>query len=452
MNENYRGKRVTVMGLGRFGGGVGVTRWLCAQGAHVVVTDRAPAERLHESLDAIADCGADTRLGRHEARDFCDADLIVASPAVPDSEQHLQAARAAGVPITSEISLFLERCRGRIVAVTGSVGKSTVTAMIGHVLERTYAHGVWVGGNLGRSLLSDLPKIDARDVVVLELSSFQLHRAQRVRWQPSVAVLTNIVPNHLDWHGDMDAYVSAKLNVFTHQDSDRDAIVLHAGALRHALVRELAGKYARRWTYSENEGRPLARLADGNTVEWRPKLSVPGAHNVENAAAAFAVAGAIGIDAESATASLASFAGLPHRLQAVGEYDGLTYYNDSKSTAPDAAITAMRAVSSPLLMILGGYDKGLDMTPAALHAAKRARYSACIGQTGRALAEMIRSAGGDAEYCGTLPEAVRACRSRACAGDAVVLSPACASWDQFVDYRARGDEFVRLARRDAPGP
>jgi len=186
---------------------------------------------------------------------------------------------------------------------------------------------------------------------------------------------------------------------------------------------------------------------DDRRLRWDGlQLGVPGRHNRENAAAALTVAHALGVPDEVGVAALATFEALPHRLQKVAERDRVTYYDDSKSTTPEAALTALRAIEAPLLVILGGYDKGSDLTPVAREAARRAKFAACIGKTGPGLVAAIRAAGGQAELCADLTAAVAACRQRAQAGDAVLLSPACASWDQFVDYRARGTQFAELAR------
>jgi UDP-N-acetylmuramoylalanine--D-glutamate ligase len=461
MIHNFSGKRVTVMGLGGFGGGVGVTRWLARAGAKVVVTDKAPAERLAVSLEQIGDLGLTLHLGGHEPHDFRDADLVVVNPAVPETSEFLQMAREAGVPVTTEINLFVERCPARCVGVTGSVGKSTVTAMIGRVLEeatkpRSHAATqgrVWVGGNIGKSLLDGLPDISPDDIVVLELSSFQLERTPLVRWSPQVAVLTNITPNHLDWHGSFEAYVAAKLNLVRFQKPGRDVLVMQDVTELRSRLAPLAGERAGVWRYGLEGDVPGAASENGDArLAWPDlKLAVPGRHNRENAAAALTVGHALGVPREVALAALASFEALPHRLQKVAERDGITYYDDSKSTTPQAALTALRAIEAPLLVILGGYDKGSDLRPVAQEAARRARFAACIGKTGPGLAQAIGEAGGETRVFPDLHAAVSACRERARPGDVVLLSPACASWDQFVDYRARGELFARLARGEA-GP
>ena len=450
MIQDFKGKRITVMGLGRFGGGVGVTRWLAQNGAKVLATDKAAPGKLQPALEQIADLDIELRLGEHREGDFRDTDLVVVSPAVPESNKYLQAARDAGVEITTEINLFVERCPARCVGVTGSVGKSTITAMIGHVLDRTLTdRRVWVGGNVGVSLLDNLAEMKPEDLVVLELSSFQLARMPAVRWSPHVAVITNISPNHLDWHGNLAAYIAAKLEIVRFQDPRRDAIVIGDHENLRAELQRVRGNITDVWRYGLDGNVPTA-IRDDQRIRWENvQLAIPGRHNRENAAAALTVARVLGVGSEHARAALARFAGLEHRRRRVAVRAGVTYYNDSKSTTPEAAITAMNAIDAPLLIILGGYDKGSDLTPAARVAARRAGFAACIGKTGPVFVEAIRNAGGQAELFADLRAAVAACRERARPGDAVLLSPACASWDMFPDYRVRGDEFARLATADA---
>lgn len=455
MIHDWAGKRVTVMGLGRFGGGVGVTRWLAARGARVLVTDTQLPDQLARSLEQIKDCEVELRLGGHEERDFRETDLLVVNPAVPDRNPFVQITQAAGVPITTEINLFVERCPARCVGVTGSVGKSTVTAMIGHVLTQACPdRRVWVGGNLGVSLLESLPHIGCEDLVVLELSSFQLERTPRVRWSPHVAVITNIVENHLDWHGSFAAYAAAKLNIVRFQEPGRDWVVISDQPELRRHFEALFGDLAGIWRYHLDGWTPAAACQSTSACEYDDRrqrweglrLSIPGRHNLENAAAAATVAHLLGVPPAAVSGALASFPGLPHRLQPVCVREGVQYYDDSKSTTPEAAITAMNAIDGPLLLILGGYDKGSDLSAVAQLAAGRARFSACVGATGPRIVELIRAAGGRAEYFEDFARAVAACRGLARPGETVLLSPACASWGGFEDYRQRGETFARLVR------
>lgn len=454
MDPTWTGKRITIMGLGRFGGGIGVTRWLANRGARLLVTDQSPADKLAASLAAIRDLDVELRLGGHEERDFRDADLVVVNPAVPDSSPFVQAALSAGVPITTEINLFVERCPARCVGVTGSVGKSTVTAMIGTALGGLQRGRAWTGGNLGDSLLPALGEIAADDVVVLELSSFQLHRTPLARWSPHIAVITNITPNHLDWHGTFAAYAADKLNIVRYQQPGTDWVVIRDDPELRERFDQLFGDVAGIFRYRLDGDAPAAAAQTTSAAEhddvklrWDDlRLPAPGRHNRENAAAALTVAHLLGVPPEAALALLATFDGLPHRLKRVCVRDGVTFVDDSKSTTPEAAMTAIAAFDGPLLLILGGYDKRSDLTGLARLAARRARLSACIGATGPGIAETINASGGRATMCASLESAVAACRGAAARGDTILLSPGCASWDMFADYRERGLRFARLAR------
>src|SRR5688500_10208363 len=239
--SSLRDRRVTVAGLGRFGGNIAAARWLAEQGAKVLVTDMAPAEKLAGSLKQLEGLPIELRLGEHREADFKSADVIVASPAIPPSNHYLEAARGAAVPVTTEIRLFVERCPAtRVIGVTGTKGKSTTTAMIGAVLKRR--HTAWVGGNIGVSLLFELTNIKPDDLVVLELSSFMLHYLREIRWSPHVAVVTMIATDHTDWHGGAEEYVEAKRAVLKFQKSDDYAVLNEESPGARSLAGEAHGK------------------------------------------------------------------------------------------------------------------------------------------------------------------------------------------------------------------
>ncbi len=463
-----------VMGLGRFGGGVGVTRWLAARGALITVTDHESAEALHDSIEQLADLPVNYRLGGHDVADFTAADLVVVNPAVDkEKSQFVQAARAAGVPITSEMNLFLTRCAATTVGVTGSVGKST-TAALTHAavqagLGRNPNRRCYFGGNIGKSLLSEAAGLTAADIVILELSSFMLEDTPQIAWSPHIAVVTNLQPNHLDRHGSMAAYAAAKQNILRYQTSN-DIAILNADDM-----------IVSRW----------AHLTPGRTVRYMGRgpnplpLALPGEHNQANARAALAVVDALGgLDRAAAEAAVCRFPGLPHRLQMVHERlvptgagtrgdaplvgkINLRWYNDSKATTPGASVTAVEAFAPRrAIFIVGGYDKKIDLTPLAEALAGRAAAVAGIGATGQWLVQRVREFGGlrpeQAQYLETLECAAPWALERAAAlfgqpsatDDAaperepvsIVLSPGCASWDQFANYEERGNLFTALAR------
>lgn len=461
-NSDLSGKRITVMGLGRFGGGIGVTRWLADRGADVLVTDTSSADDLADSvakIQPLIDHGrVSLRLGEHNVSDFTTCDMVVANAAVPTpwNNRFLRAAEAANVPITTEIALLVgalhTRGHKRIIGITGSVGKSTTTAMVHHALEeclRPRSRRALVGGNLGGSLLEHTESLSPDDWVVLELSSAMLYWIDRVlgdsgRFAPRVAVVTNISPNHIDWHGDLDHYRASKQTLISRQSSS-DAVIL--------------GEAVRDW-----RSRSAARAFDVNPAAFTADLRIPGQHNRVNAAAALAACRAAEPDLSPAdlARAIAGFPGLPHRLQLAAEgplpragaaLPRVRFYNDSKSTTPESAIKAVEALAempgvgrSRIHLIAGGYDKGSDLSAIASVSADLAGLYT-IGVTGPGIAA---AAGGEARRafaCGTLDRAVSRAMERMSPGDALLLSPGCASWDQYVNFEQRGDEFVTLVRR-----
>jgi len=415
------GVRATVMGLGRFGGGGGAARWLAARGAQVVVTDRQDASRLAGPLGELAadvDAGRITlRLGGHDERDFTGADLVVVNPAVPHPWRQplLAAARAAGARLTTEIRLAIDQLdRRRVIGVTGSAGKSTTAAMIHHVLAAT-GRRAHLGGNIGGSLLG--APIGADDVVVLELSSAMLYwlgeaavAGGHAPWSPHVAVLTNVTPNHLDWHETEEHYRRCKGAIFAAQV--RGDHGLHGGAVPSPPI----------------------------------PLHLPGAHNLANARLAVAAVARVGVAEAEATAALSSFRGLPHRLELVADRGGVLCYNDSKSTTPDATRVAVESFAdrARVHLLAGGYDKKIDLSSIIELAPGLGGFYA-LGATGRALADAARGRG---EYWETLQLATERALSRMKPGDILLLSPGCASWDQYESYEHRGNDFKRLVAAD----
>jgi UDP-N-acetylmuramoylalanine--D-glutamate ligase len=431
--QELRDKRVTVAGLGRFGGGIAVARWLVEQGATVLVTDQAPAEKLAESVAKLDGLPIQFRLGDQRESDFADADLVVASPAIPPASPYLAAARAAGVTVTTEIKLFVERCPATVVGVTGTKGKSTTTAMLGDILKGQFT--THVGGNIGRSLLADLGRIDKTHIVVLELSSYMLEYLGAMRWSPHIAVVTYIAADHLEWHGSAEAYVDAKRNLVRFQRPDDFLVVCGENPAAMAFA---SHSKARAVPYGVAGRKPF-------------ELLVPGRHNQLNAQGAYAAAALLGVDWETAQSALREFRGLPHRLELVNESEtGVRYYNDSIATIPEAAVLALESFPPRrVVQIVGGYDKGLPLTPLANALVERAKAALCIGATGKKLVEMIGQSGltgaADVYDCGDLATAMKLAKSIATRGDVVLLSTGCASYDQFTNFEERGEAFAKLA-------
>ena len=431
--QEVRNKHVTVAGLGRFGGGIEVSRWLVAQGAKVLVTDQAPAEKLVDSIKRLEGLPIEFRLGEHRAGDFTHCDLVVTSPAIPPTNEFLQAAKNAGVPVTTEIRLFIERCPGEVIGVTGTKGKSTSSSLIGLMLKDHYR--TWVGGNIGGSLLEKLPQMCKRDLVVLELSSYMLEHLREMEWSPHVAVVTMITQDHTEWHGSVEAYVDAKKNILHFQRPDDVAVLSEENAESAKFARDAKGRVI------------FYGLKDRKHFELR----IAGIHNQLNAQAAYVVADLFGITWDEAQASIRDFPGLPHRLELVHESAGVRYYNDSIATIPEAAVAALESFPPKrVIQIVGGYDKHLPLGAMCAALTRHAIAVLIIGTIGPKIAQMM----GQAEIptaaavyqCGDLATAMKLARQIAAPGDIVLLSTGSASYDQFVNFEARGEAFTRLAR------
>src|SRR3954469_10236656 len=323
---DVRNKRVTVAGLGRFGGGIAVTRWLVEQGAsRVLVTDKDPADKLADSVKKLDGLPVEFRLGEHREEDFARADLVITSPALPPTNKYLAAAKGAGVPVTTEIKLFVERCPNTIVGVTGTKGKSTTSTLLHRMLSARYK--AWLGGNVGVSLLSTLPQMNKADLVVLELSSYMLWWLGGMRWSPHVGLVTLVTSDHLEWHGDVQAYVDAKRNLIRYQRPDDYAVLNEEDEVGRSFSHGAPGKVV------------LFGLKDRKPFE----IKLPGQHNQLNAQGAFAAAQILGVTWDEAQAAIRDQDPLPHRLQLVHEHAGVRWVNDSIATVPDAAIAALES-------------------------------------------------------------------------------------------------------------
>lgn len=399
-DPELRGRRVTVMGLGAFGGGEGLVRYLVAEGAIVTVTDRGPGEPL-------PGVPATFHFNGHRPEHF--GDLVFVNPAVPDESSWL-----AGRELETEINLFVKRCPARrIVGVTGSAGKTTTTHLIAACL-RAVGERVWMGGNVGGSLLLSLSAMRPDDVVVLELSSFQLERMRPLERSPHVAVVTNLTPNHLDRHRTMEAYRRAKETITDFQRPGDVAVVNEPG-------------FATR-----------GRRVGFEPVEIPGRLLL-GRHNLLNMAAAAAAVEAL-VGPRDLRETLAAFPPVEHRLEWIGRRRAVDYFNDSKATTPDSTIRSMEAFDGPIVLIAGGSDKGVGFDALGDAIAARARAVVLLGQTAPAIEAAVR-ARAPVIRAADMRAAVRAAAAAAEPCDRVLLSPACASYDMFRNFVERGRAF-----------
>lgn len=450
--RDFAGRRVTVMGLGLQGGGVEVVRFMAARGAEVTVTDTRPADKLAESLRAIDGLRARTVLGEHREQDFTEADLVVANPAVPPSHPLLAAARRAGVRVTSEIVLFLEECPARVVLITGTQGKSSTTNATASLLEHSGVR-VHVGGNIGRSLLGELPAMRPDDVAVVEISSYQLE-ALPEGFGPCARVaavcVTNVLADHLERHGSLASYEAAKRRVLELANAAATVVlsgedprvaawnVAHARVLRVFATRasERGLNLADGWFRLENER--LGRVAD---------VRLSGAFQLENMLAALGLAHSLEVPAQSLIAAVPRVSGLEHRLQDLGLVGGHRVWDNAVSTTPDSTLSAVRALAGPLLLLVGGKDKGLPLDELIAAVREREGRVIAFGASAESLARDFAAGGVEARVVDTVESAVALAFATLREREALLFSPACASFDAYRNFKDRALAFrAALAR------
>lgn len=449
-DADLAGRRILVMGLGLFGGGEAVVRFLIERGAHVTVTDLRASAALAEPLARLADLRFSAVLGRHDPADFVDADALVVGPGVDPASPFVRIAIDRGVPLLSEIGLCLSRLRGRQVWVTGSKGKSTTTALI-HAMAQAAGCDAWLGGNVGRSLLPHLGEIGDASVVALEISSFQLEQLWGWPRHPEVAVITNLFPIHLDRHGDFDTYCrvketalqGARVAVLCGDDPRLREIGSHASAAVHWFGRDAAALDLRLAATGELCERAGGAVLDGHGLRLR------GDHNRLNAMAALLAAQALGVPRAIAASAALSFPGLPHRLELVGERAGVRYFNDSIATSPRAVAAAISAIAPegrPMLLLLGGKDNGAVLDD-LVGQCGRVRAIIGFGEAGIRCVAALRHvvAGPSFADARDLEAAMDLARRLAGVGDSVLMSPGFPSFDQFRNFEERGERFRALA-------
>jgi UDP-N-acetylmuramoylalanine--D-glutamate ligase len=443
-----KGKKVLVVGLGK--SGLAAALFLRRRGARVTVSDIRSAEALAKDIPALLEEGIMVETGGHGLLTFRRQDLIVVSPGVPLDTPELAQVKSFGLPVIGELELAARFIKGRMLAITGSNGKTTTTELVGEILQKAGLPTL-VGGNIGVPVVALIDESTDETWSVLEISSFQLETTYE--FHPSIAVILNITPDHLDRHGTFENYALAKERIFAAQD-ERDCLVLNADNERtaEAASRSKARVY---WFSVENPVAQGAWLEQGNVVYRSapdaaveivmPLRGIPlkGAHNVENVLAAVAAARLAGAPAEAIRQAVESFQAVEHRLEYVATHNGVDFYNDSKATNVDATAKAVAAFDSGIHLILGGKDKGSDYTLLAplLRARVRAVYT--IGAAADKIESQLRGVV-SIESCETLDNAVIAAASAARPGEVVLLAPACSSFDQFESYEHRGRAFKKL--------
>ena len=444
------GKKVLVVGLAR--SGAAAARLAAREGARVTITDQRPAIELAEALAPLEGLAVSLALGGHDERDFTSSDLVVVSPGVPLTLPAIAAARRAGVPVVGEVELAY-RLLGDVpvVALTGTNGKSTTTALTGRLFQEDRA--AFVGGNLGTPL-SELMLSGTRfDVAVVELSSFQLEGIERFR--PRVGAILNVTPDHLDRYPGMAEYASAKARIFANQQPGDVAVANERDPAALAAARSTRGDVV---TFGFGPRAPMAVRDDGEVVRWTGPTGEPeryrvrsralrGRHNRENAMAAVACARLMGVPGPAVQRGLDGFPGLPHRLELVSERGGVEWVNDSKATNVDSTVVGLSAFPAgapSVVLLLGGRGMKAPYAPLRPLFPGRVKALLTLGEDAPAIEREL----GDlcpTESCGDLATAVSRAARLAVPGDVVLLSPACASYDQFRSYEERGEDFRRLS-------
>lgn len=449
MNQRFalEGKRVLVVGLARTG--VATALFCAKRGALVKATDARVKSALGEAAEKLRAARIGLELGGHHEATFLGQDLIVPSPGVPADLPELNAARASGTAIWSEIELAYRFMQGRTIGVTGSNGKTTTTSLIGHIL-RIAKLSVIVAGNIGTPLISCVEETSPETITVVELSSFQLELIESFR--TDISVFLNLTPDHLDRHHRFESYAAAKARIFENQTTG-DAAVLNAddrATAEHAPAKPRVFWFSREKRVAQGaflRGEEIVFRHEGEeeSVLNCNEIPLAGAHNVENVLAAVAASRLAGASAHSIAEGVRSFGGVEHRLEFVAEIGGVRYYNDSKATNVDATVKALSSFEEPLLVILGGKDKDSDY--AALRDALREHATLAL-LIGAAADKIERQIAGSVavKRVETLQRAVEVASESARPGDIVLLAPACASFDQFENYEHRGRVFKELVR------
>ena len=477
VSREFAGRRVTILGLGVFSGGTSSARYFAAQGADVTVTDLQSDKELSTSIKSLSNWPIRYVLGEHREKDIIDADLVVVNPAIKIENPFVQLAQNRGIPLTTETNLVFQLSNRPIIGITGSNGKTTTTQLIGELLRSVYPTTL-VGGNIGKSVLNELnnesknvalkPKfenlLDSKKSpsytsgendptpLVLELSSFQLQRLSWIQKSPQLAVVTNLSPNHLDWHGSFESYEEAKRYIGLYQN-DNNQIVLNADDKQLRMWKDFCpGQVV--WFSTERSVKKGCYLHNGQII-YRDKndekivcssrsFQLPGRHNQANLVAAVTLACLAGIPPPLIQSTVENFKAVEHRLEKVGIINAISYYNDSACTTPTSTVTALRAFENPLILIAGGYDKGIDFDNMAEEINLRARAVILIGSTGDRIEQAIKkntSYNTEVIRAKTLDEAVYVSSVIAQPKDTVLLSPGCASYDMFVNFEERGNKF-----------
>ncbi len=453
--EHIKGKKVAFLGIG--GSNLPLAKLFAAKGAIVFACDKRKREQLGAAGQELEQMGVTLRLGENYLQNL-DVDMMFRTPGMRFHTKELEQARACGITVTSEMEVFFDLCPCNIYAVTGSDGKTTTTTIISEFLKAA-GKRVHLGGNIGRPLLQTIEQIRQQDVAVVELSSFQLISMRR---SPKIAVVTNLSPNHLDMHKDMDEYVQAKRNLVLHQTACSKTVLNADNAITMSFADDVRGqmftfsstKPCRYGAYLRQDGMIVIGQGDRQTEALHiDMIKIPGKHNIENYMAAItAVWGDVSVQTIEQVAK--TFGGVPHRTELVRVLDGVSYYNDSIGTSPTrTASGTLQLYNKKIILIAGGYDKNIPYHSLGPVIVEKVKILILMGATAKKIETAVKKAPLYRPECitilhaGSMEEAVQLARSQAVQGDIVSLSPASASFDVYSDFEARGNHFKDLVNK-----
>ena len=453
MKKNWMDKNVVVIGAARQG--LALARFLCIHGANVTLNDGRPERDLQSSKDQLEDLPIRWVLGEHPLELLEGMDLVCVSGGVPLDIPLIIKAVNQNIPLSNDSQIFMENVPCPVIGITGSAGKTTTTTLLGDIAQKAYGQKrkVWVGGNIGNPLINNVEEMTNSDLVILELSSFQL---ELMTMSPNIATIMNITPNHLDRHGTLEAYTAAKSNILNHQTS-KDYAILNRDdrgsyGLRHLVKGNLVSfgfspiPEDHNGSYIENDTVWVTNHGKREEICKLDEITLPGKHNISNILAASAISQVAGLNKEAIKAAILQFKGVPHRLQFVREWNGIRWINDSKATTPEGSMAAIQSFSDPIVLLLGGKDKNLPWEKFLQLVNEKVDHVILFGDAAEKIHEYIvrmnfQKINFSVHSCNHLQQAVQTAHEISEPGDVVLLSPGGTSYDEFKDFEERGDKF-----------
>jgi len=449
--KDWKSRRIVILGAARQG--LALARWLVKHGAIVTVSDKHSEEELASAHEALSGLPIQWAFGGHPLELLDQADVLCLSGGVPLNIPIVDAALKRGIPLSNDTQIFMEAVPCRTIGITGSAGKTTTTTLVGQMSKEAYGDQAYVGGNIGDPLINYVDEMKPTDLAILEISSFQL---EQTTISPNLAAILNITPNHLDRHGTMQAYTTAKARILEFQSSKDAAVLGRDDAGAWGLRNQVKGKLHSFGFNQIDEDAEGTYFDDGILYLYDHHVNIPllrrdqihlrGDHNVSNVLAAFAIGHAAGFPLDAMLTAAEEFRGVPHRLEFVRELRGVRWYNDSIATAPERAMAAIRSFDEPLVLLLGGRDKNLPWGDLANLIHQRVDHVVLFGEAAEKINQAIAADRSDRrpltlDRVEHLHEAIIKAAEVAEAGDTILLSPGGTSFDEFKDFEERGEKF-----------